>query len=312
MRRTIRQAGRPQGFSLVELLVVMAIIGLLVALLLPAVQAARESARRSSCSNNLRQIGLAVLNYESACKRLPHSGQGLTDTTPPQMAFNSHSTFTIILPYVEQSLTSDRIDFSRPYNETPENQQACQRVIPTYVCPSYNLRQRPADPQGYGYVDYGPTIHCNIDPVTARPNSAALVRGALGLLPQRMSRITDGTSQTICIAEDSGRNETMDSLYPDPVEGGVRKQWRWADPDNAFGVSWVPNFHMKPWGGPSDCPWRTMNCGPNDEIFSFHPGGALAVYCDGHVGLLTDTMSHLVLRALVSRSAADSVGDFPY
>jgi prepilin-type processing-associated H-X9-DG protein len=107
------------------------------------------------------------------------------------------------------------------------------------------------------------------------------------------------------MAEDTGRNENMDSLYEDPVEGGVRKQWRWADPDNAFGVSWTVNRHTDPWGGPSDCLWTTMNCGPNDEIFSFHPAGAHVVFCDGHVQLLSETVSPAALRAMISRAGGE-------
>ena len=131
--------------------------------------------------------------------------------------------------------------------------------------------------------------------------------GALGLKPNRRSRVTDASSKTILMAEDTGRYEEMDSLYVDPVEGGVRKQWRWADPDNAFGVSWTVNFHRQPWGGPADCRWLPMNCGPNDEIFSFHPGGAHVVYCDGHAGLLGDDIHYRVLRALVSRSGGETI-----
>jgi len=299
-----RTTGR-HGFTLIELLVVIAVIGILVALLLPAVQAAREAARRSQCLNNTRQIGLAILGYESAKQRLPHSGQGLSSLDPPKMAFNLQSTFALLLPYLEETSTYALIELNRAYNETPLNQELAKLVVPTFLCPTNQLRPLDMDSLGYGCVDYGATIHCNIDPQTGKPNSATLVLGALSLKEIRISKIKDGTSKTIAIAEDAGRHEKMDSLYDDPVEGGVRKQWRWADPDNAFGVSYTVNYHKSPWGGPPDCPWLNMNCGPNDEIFSFHPAGAHVVFCDGHAMLLGDDVSHHVLRAIVSRAGQE-------
>jgi prepilin-type N-terminal cleavage/methylation domain-containing protein/prepilin-type processing-associated H-X9-DG protein len=308
---------RKSGFTLVELLVVIAIIAILVALLLPAVNAAREAARRSECINNLRQIGLATLNHESALRVLPHSGQGLLDDKAPPvgvsstMVFNLQSTFALLLPYLEEGSIHSGFDLKKAYNETPTNRQTAQHGIAPFICPTNPLRPNPADSLGYGCVDYGATIHCNIDPTTGRPSTASvkLALGALGTIPHRISMIKDGTSHTMVMAEDAGRNETMGSLYDDPIEGGVRKQWRWSDPDNAFGVSFTPNFHLQPWGGPPDCPWLTMNCGPNDEIFSFHATGAHAVYCDGHAELLANEISHVALRSLVSRSEGDTIPD---
>src|SRR6478735_1402665 len=119
-----------RAFTLVELLVVIAIIGVLVALLLPAVQMARESARRSQCTNNLRQIGLAIHNYESTFARLPTAGQGTDFTTsPPSTTFDQQSLFTVILAYLEQGSTFQRFELSLAYNASPQNTAAAQQAI---------------------------------------------------------------------------------------------------------------------------------------------------------------------------------------
>ncbi len=121
------------GFTLVELLVVITIIGVLMALLLPAVQAAREAARRSSCSNNLKQIGLAILNFEAAHKKLPTGGEG---SFQGNTCFSTHSLFVHLLPFMERNDIYDRIDLTQGYRDTAANVAACARRVETFVCPS--------------------------------------------------------------------------------------------------------------------------------------------------------------------------------
>ncbi|MEO8270470.1 MAG: DUF1559 domain-containing protein, partial [Aureliella sp.] len=309
--RCTNDTRKTQAFTLVELLVVIAIIGILVGLLLPAVQAAREAARRMQCSNNLKQIGLAVHNYESTYKRLPTSGQGLIPGTSPSgwvgQYFVRPSTFANLLPYLEQAAVSNQIDQNLHYNEGANNIAICKSLIPAYLCPSTPSSVRPdRDSAGYAAIDYGATLHTNINPDTGLPDSATMKPGALNWMWPKMSEVIDGTSNTIAIAEDSGRNDGMKSLYDDPFEIGTkRKHWRWAEPDNAFGVSFTPNFHLTPLGGPAECRWIEMNCGTNDEIFAFHKGGALAVYTDGHVQFLPSSMSARVLRWTVTKAEAE-------
>lgn len=299
-----------RAFTLIELLVVIAIIAVLVALLLPAVQQAREAARRTQCKNNLKQIGLAMHNYESTHSRFPSSGQGL-GSGPLGQNFDRQSFFTHILPQIEKSTVSNQFDFGSYYNQTVSNQAITKIAIPDYLCPSAALRSGNVDTLGFGAIDYGPTIHTNISPVTGLPDSATMVHGGLRWECSKISQITDGLSNTMAIGEDVGRNDKMKSLYDDPVTvGSKRAHWRWAEPDNAFGVSFTPNFHKSPWGGPPTCLWVDMNCGANDELFSFHTGGCHALFCDGHVQFISDSIDFRVLRGIVSASEGETLGEF--
>ncbi|QDT01164.1 DUF1559 family PulG-like putative transporter [Adhaeretor mobilis] len=130
------------GFTLVELLVVIAIIGVLVGLLLPAVQAAREAARRSQCTNNLKQIGLGLLNFESTNKHFP-PGQ----FKPAGLKENAALAWPVWhLPYMEQQTLYDRIDFTVDLRHQPNNMPdytgPVNTVIPAYICPSTGRRQK--------------------------------------------------------------------------------------------------------------------------------------------------------------------------
>jgi prepilin-type N-terminal cleavage/methylation domain-containing protein len=326
---------RHQGFTLIELLVVIAIIAILIGLLLPAVQKVREAAARSQCSNNLKQLGLAINNFESTYSTLPSGGEG-TDfanfpTGPSQ--FDNFSFFTLILPYVEQGNIYNQMTVTAYYESTPNNIAAAQNVVKTFLCPSNALRPSSGkDSKGFGYTDYGPTCYTDIDPTTGLRNKPTRVNGALHwvgntgapgqLGGSKMGDITDGTSQTIAVAEDCGRVEPQVSPYADPTGGGnngLRAFWRWAEPDTAFGVSGPPsgtmgtavNNNASPVNGgtgPSACNWiTTNNCGPNDEIFSFHTAGALVVFVDGHVELLKAGMDSRICRFLVTSSGGDVI-----
>jgi prepilin-type processing-associated H-X9-DG protein len=319
------------------LLVVIAIIGILIALLLPAIQAAREAARRAQCMNNMRQLGIAIHNHVSAKNKLPSGGEGTRwDEGNIGTGFDINSTFTQLLPYLEEKTVADLYSYKFAYDDKdhPNNQQATKAKIATFRCPSNSMFQ--VDPADYGTSDYMPTVYTDISPVTgARDKSTATDRhsradGALALFPVSISKITDGTSKTIAISEDCGRNfETLfpytTSKYPDianiaddaKTPSGNRAIDRWAEPDTGNGVSGPPNAtagalkgvinnNSSPDGGPTDCPWSTNNCGPNDEIFSFHPGGAVAVFADGSAQFISDTIEPIPMRALVTRSEGDT------
>jgi prepilin-type N-terminal cleavage/methylation domain-containing protein/prepilin-type processing-associated H-X9-DG protein len=358
------QGVRPQwrhGFTLIELLVVIAIIGVLIALLLPAVQKVREAANRTQCANNLHQIGIALHNYEETNGMFPTGGEGtmLLDSGGAISGFDTHSTWTMLLPYIEQDDVYKMFDLSLPYNigSRPNNQRAAKTQIKTYLCPSYYNRQ--PDPFGYGQSDYMPTVYTDIHPVDGYRDPATLttrgsrVDGALHLGGTRLADITDGLSNTLAAAEDVGRqHETY--LYPNglgmlskyvedyrtiadpPPEGinpsGHRAINRWAEPDQGNGVSGPPtsgthevprslhpviNNSKDPWGGPLEpldiaCPWSANNCGPNDEIFSYHGGGALAVFCDGHVAFLSEGIRPQIMQRLVAIADGLPVSEADY
>jgi prepilin-type N-terminal cleavage/methylation domain-containing protein/prepilin-type processing-associated H-X9-DG protein len=296
---------RRSGFTLIELLVVIAIIAVLIGLLLPAVQKVREAANRAKCQNHLRQLGIGLHNYESANGYLPSSGQGTNyATSPPSVAFELHSTFTLLLPYVEQDNVYRQFDLTKAYNATPGNQTAAKTVLSILICPSNPLRPRAIDSQGYGCTDYGPIYYTDIDPTTGLRNKFSRANGGLILGRQSVLSITDGTSNTIAIGEDVGRNESMTMPYPDPL-GGMRQVYRWAEPDCAYGISMGVNNSRTPFGGPASCSWTVNNCGPNEEIFSFHPGGGHVVFCDGHVAFLKESIDPRELRKLVTRSGGE-------
>ncbi len=182
------------GFTLVELLVVIAIIGVMAGLLLPAVQAARESARRTQCQNNLRQLGIGLLRYHDQHGAFPvgcFEWRPRGNTTNRQLAWSAY-----LLPYIEQQPLFNRLDMSKPFDD-PVNSEAASTTVSIYVCPSADTTYAKKE-STRGTAHYGGIIGERI----TSPNNP--FKGVM-LYEQAISipEIRDGTSFTLIVGEDS-------------------------------------------------------------------------------------------------------------
>jgi prepilin-type N-terminal cleavage/methylation domain-containing protein len=280
--RVVLNRRRP-GFTLVELLVVIAIIGVLVALLLPAVQAARESARRMQCSNNMKQIGLGLHNFHSTNKCLPPGAVTGSVSTPVHRRFNiptrvDHSWTVFLLPYLEQLALYDTYDLRRDWR-APQNRAARESRIPTLQCPSTPDGDRVATLVfgGFGTVtstttDYGIDNAISSGLYSLLWIDEASAKNPLGVMRvnelQPFADITDGLSNTMWVFEDAGRPQQWLAGHKrgasTTISGGG-----WTDRDNEFITH---GFTATGLSSPGNC---AINCSNNNEIYSFHPAGAL-------------------------------------
>ena len=286
---------RRRGFTLIELLVVIAIIAILIALLLPAVQQAREAARRTQCSNNLKQIGLAVHNYHDNYQKFPLASQDIGNSRS--------SVFAAILPYLDQANSFNRYDFSRG-NSDAVNLPVVSQRIPGYLCPSAVIR-RNVPTTGCDANDRAPgtyAVSVGSDDAwgTSAPHNGAIVNAASGNTAMR--DITDGTSNTF-LAGESAWNFGDYKFTSGPCVGQVRWGFTyWSSPyPLATTFSTRGPFNPKAMNGDSN---RLSN------FRSDHTGMVNMLRCDGSAKYVSENIDHGLLDALATRGGGEVVGEY--
>jgi len=262
------------GFSLVELLVVIAVIGLLAGLLLPAIQSSRESARRMTCLNNLHQIGLGALAFHDVYKRFPEGGVEMRSLRGPdgkvlypkgrQLAWSAY-----ILPYVELQSLAKRINFRKAF-DSPDNVAPAAEIVPLYLCPSNSRRSYLVEGRGacdYGGI-FGETLLTNNNP----PRGVMLYGQYV-----RIRDIIDGTTHTMMVSEDSGFADMQ-----------------WINGKNVFDVAYPIN-QAPPY---------------ENDPRSKHFHGVNGLMADGNARFLSEDMDLNILAAICTRNGREPVGEF--
>jgi prepilin-type processing-associated H-X9-DG protein/prepilin-type N-terminal cleavage/methylation domain-containing protein len=293
--------------TLIEVLVVLAIIGVLIGLLLPAVQTVRRTAARLSCTNNLKQAGLALHQFAGDRGAFP---PGVVDGPLPEAGVSTdslHGCWPFLLPYLEQQALFSAyrwdVDFfdlaNQPTVATPLRILQCPSAQPNRFVVMENPDGAFINGGQGACIDYGPVQ--GVDPKLALLGLMDPVGSYEGALPvNRMTgvvEITDGTSNTLLVAEDAGRPQLWQAgrYVPGPFSFGGP----WASSANAVMIRGASADGSQV---PGPC---AINCTNNQQPYSFHAGGANFLFADGSVHFLKAAIDIRVLAALATRAGGE-------
>jgi prepilin-type N-terminal cleavage/methylation domain-containing protein len=289
-----RRPRKKPAFTLVELLVVIAIIGALIALLLPAIAASRESARRSHCMNNLKQIGLATGEYQSAKGAYPSSNTEVIDGWYVSDRIRNHSWASLIFPYLEQDALKATIDFTKS-SMALENKRAAGIVVASYRCPSYLGPDYTDDahypPNTYAIGNYVSIGASDVDHIWGEGKPEGVIFPTSQIKPKD---ITDGLSNTMLIAE--SREEKLRVWIDGRTAALTALRYDETGPSLAAEIS----LNRTPYYRDGDL---VSLYGPS----SMHPGGAYHLFGDGSVHFLRDEIDAPVYVAYCTRAGGETV-----
>ncbi len=309
----VDQASKRFAFTLVELMVVVAVIGTLISLLLPAVQAAREAARRIQCQNNLRQVGLSLLQFESANSAFPASGwtrPGLGNPSGSYLSWRG-----VCLGFMEQANVLNRYDVQQHW-WFQNNLQVGSLKQPTFLCPSSPaiepvLFVPPKAPR--------PSLALNMPLATTDYEAIMGVRPSLDAFTYdasnrfsimhrdsrtKFSQILDGSSNTIMVLEASGRPAVY-RRGKQKFDAHNEQAIGWIDSESAFSLDGSSADGAAEGCGVAEGCFVAINARNDNEPYSFHSGGAFALFADGHIAFESEAISILAFAAQCTRAAND-------